>query len=66
VPYAAYHQRGGWVTGWPPQRKVIDLPESARREILRIVQRHLVMADRAVNGVPVWAPPTGHMGPEPS
>lgn len=57
LPYAAYHQLGGWVSGQPPRRKVISLTESTKREITKIVQRELVEADRREFGTPAWAPP---------
>jgi phage gpG-like protein len=39
VEYARYHQHG---TSRAPQRRVVQLPESDRREVVRIVQRHVV------------------------
>lgn len=43
VEYGAYHQRGDGV----PQRKPIDLPESERREWVRILQQH-IMSERTI------------------
>lgn len=40
--YAKYHQRGGSTPGRPPQRKLVDLPETERQEWVRILQRHIV------------------------
>ena len=39
VPYARYHQLG---TQRMPRRRPFQLDEAARREILKILQRHLV------------------------
>lgn len=38
VPYAGFHQKGEGVK----QRRPVQLPESDRREVVRILQRHLV------------------------
>ena len=39
VPYGLHHQRGG---GRPPPRRPVELPESIRREWVKIVQRWIV------------------------
>jgi phage gpG-like protein len=41
VPYAKYHQDG---SGSVPRRRVIQLPEAARRDIVRTMQRGILAA----------------------
>jgi hypothetical protein len=43
VPYARYHQRG---TERMPRRRVAQLPDRARRDIVRAIQRGVVAGDR--------------------
>lgn len=54
--YARIHQKGGWVQGNPPMRKVIDLRQKDKDLIVKIVQGQLVAAMRARDGVPAYAP----------
>lgn len=46
VEYAGFHQRGG---GNLPQRKVIEMPDSLRRQWVKVIQRYLVTG--AVGGI---------------
>lgn len=39
VPYAVYHQRG---TRFMPRRRPVELPESERREWVKVLQRFIV------------------------
>lgn len=41
VAYGAYHQQGDGV----PRRRPVDLPESWRREAVRVLQRHIVYGE---------------------
>lgn len=58
LPYARIHQKGGWVTGWPPKRMVVHLAEHEKRLIVKAVQAQLVAASRRRYGTPAWGPPS--------
>lgn len=54
--YAAIHQRGGWVSGWPPERPVIALTQADKDVIVKILQQAIVYNERALKGTPAYAP----------
>jgi phage gpG-like protein len=56
VTYAAYHQYGGWVPNWPPQRRIVNISQANLDEMVKILQTYLMKAMREANGVPAWAP----------
>jgi phage gpG-like protein len=45
VPYAKYHQDGSGSS--LPRRRVVQLPETARRNVVRIMQRGILAGSRA-------------------